>query len=719
MAETTTSNPVASRSSVGAGAEDDRVLTLDQLFAEIDTGGDGSIGFREFAEWWAQRQMASKGQVEENILEQAWKLFEKYDRDHDQQIDQAEFDAVLDDLAQSEWRKADDPTSGRQYWVNPTTRESTWDRPTIKGFMARAGVANIIKRGGKKYDAAAANTNDDGDHMEMLLNMWSIYLRFDRKETKKFYTDLALFIVYISAMGIMIIGMLPISTTFLKHQEALADFLLDEEFEGVSNHKKSWYDVMTEEELWQWVEEPLYGAFYEDSAPNSACDGIPCLNGTEDQWSDREERERRLAWCRNQRQYQPCANDQPGPLLMTNVLVGRIQFRSIRVTPHKCPDLNWMRKPVYGLTEEQCKDYTWQGCEDNKMDGQFCAGKGEDAATGEWVFPDSEGQQAEGVFSPAQQGVPYTTCLLPNNLINTCAGAWSGPKREALPTYYEELAHREKEYKESKRRNPGVKCNEDSQCRSGHCSKGLICTAYDDPSQVDWWNTWGMSYLANCGRDAASIDQCQLSAASADNDADKKPSADALLSFASPPEKKGEWRGGNNTQPRFMSSLGYSGLSGSTELVPNLIGRTGAAEHKYGDFGYAVTLPRDRHGWRATVCKMQGKVETCREESETKTDCFVKLWDDQTEMHQDPTWTGLHTVAANEYDPTKELQNTCEAEVEKGSCMCLDNPGGAVPFIDKYTRMVAITMAVHNANDFDVDDPGKDQRNSTRFWLAK
>eukprot|EP01048_Picozoa_sp_COSAG05_P013088 COSAG05_NODE_1361_length_5090_cov_2.050491_7_plen_388_part_01 len=386
--------------------------------------------------------------------------------------------------------------------------------------------------------------------------------------------------------------------------------------------------------------------------------------------------------------------------------------------------------PVYDLTEEQCKDYTWQHCknEDNKMDGQSCAGKGKDAATGEWVFPDSEGQQAEGVFFPKRQGVPYTTCLLPNNLINTCAGAWSGPERDALPTYYKELVHREKEYKDGLRKNPGVKCSKDSECRSGHCRKGLICTAYDDPSQVDWWKTWGMSYLANCDRDATSVDQCQLSAASADNDADKKPSADALLSFASPPDAEsswstwlqdwgGEWHSGNNTQPRFMSSLGYSGLSGSTELVPNLFGYTGKADHKYGDFGYAVTLPRDRHGWRATVCKMQGKVETCREEK--KKDCFVKLWDDQAEMHQDPTWTGLRKVAANEYDRTKELQNTCEAEVDEGSCMCLDNPGGGVPFIDKYTRMVAITMTLHNANDFDVDDPGKDQRNSTRFWLAK
>jgi hypothetical protein len=64
----------------------------------------------------------------------------------------------------------------------------------------------------------------------------------------------------------------------------------------VQNHKKSYYDVATEEELWQWIEGPLFGAFYSD---------------------DDEE--------------------FPQPLLGTNHLIGAIQLRQARVGPTACP----------------------------------------------------------------------------------------------------------------------------------------------------------------------------------------------------------------------------------------------------------------------------------------------------------------------------------------------------------------------------------------------
>ena len=226
----TTENPVAADESA-----EDVGVTLDELFAQIDSGGDGSINFREFAEWWARRQMLKKGAVEEDILAKAWELFEKHDRDHDQQIDQPEFEAVLDDLAQSEWKQNEDPGTGRSYWANPKTRECTWVQPSIKEFLKRAGVATLLKREGKKYNAQAANTNASGDQMTMLLNMWSLYLRFNRKETSRFYTDFFTYIAYILLMVALMSNMLPISTSFLKHQEALEDYLLDEEFEGVAN----------------------------------------------------------------------------------------------------------------------------------------------------------------------------------------------------------------------------------------------------------------------------------------------------------------------------------------------------------------------------------------------------------------------------------------------------------------------------------------------------
>eukprot|EP01048_Picozoa_sp_COSAG05_P019756 COSAG05_NODE_3184_length_2260_cov_5.884776_1_plen_142_part_00 len=53
----------------------------------------------------------------------------------------------------------------------------------------------------------------------------------------------------------------------------------------------------------------------------------------------------------------------------------------------------------------------------------------------------------------------------------------------------------------------------------------------------------------------------------------------------------------------------------------------------------------------------------------------------------------------------------CRTEVAAGSCACLDDPAG-VPFIDRYTRMVSVSMALHNGNDFDIDDPEPDDETS-------
>jgi hypothetical protein len=53
-------------------------------------------------------------------------------------------------------------------------------------------------------------------------------------------------------------------STSLKHQQTLEDLLLDEEFADVHNMKKTWYDVGTVEEMWQWARGPLGGALLAD-----------------------------------------------------------------------------------------------------------------------------------------------------------------------------------------------------------------------------------------------------------------------------------------------------------------------------------------------------------------------------------------------------------------------------------------------------------------------
>ena len=86
------------------------------------------------------------------------------------------------------------------------------------------------------------------------------------------------------------------------------DLLLDEEFGVVDNHKKSWYDVMTTQELWQWADGPLTEAFYGGDAALTNQTG-------------------------------------PEPLLWTNRLIGGIQMRQMRVRPNKCPDTKWAMRP--------------------------------------------------------------------------------------------------------------------------------------------------------------------------------------------------------------------------------------------------------------------------------------------------------------------------------------------------------------------------------------
>ena len=51
----------------------------------------------------------------------------------------------------------------------------------------------------------------------------------------------------------------------LKQTEAIADLLFDEEFPG-AQYKKNFHEIMTEEELWDWVDGPLLQAIFPDDA---------------------------------------------------------------------------------------------------------------------------------------------------------------------------------------------------------------------------------------------------------------------------------------------------------------------------------------------------------------------------------------------------------------------------------------------------------------------
>jgi hypothetical protein len=249
---------------------------------------------------WASRQQATKGQVDEDVLQAAWDLFEKEDKDGSGGLNQHEFFGVIDSLSKTDWKQARDPSTGRLYWVNPRTRNSRWHAPDKKEFLNEQG---ILKFEGEEHSDEEDNDNIGGrDEVVMQLNMWKLHLKFDAKVRRRFYQDALTYMLYTALMLFVVVENMPMATSFLKHSDAIIDLVLDEEFASVGNHKKNWYDVMTHQELWQWVDGPLHDAFYSDGGPG------------------------------------------PQKLLSTNELIGRMQFRTARVRPEVCPDIPWTRR---------------------------------------------------------------------------------------------------------------------------------------------------------------------------------------------------------------------------------------------------------------------------------------------------------------------------------------------------------------------------------------
>lgn len=171
-----------------------------------------------------------------------------------------------------------------------------------QGIVEMAGAAEPVRGAAGGGDGRDDGSGDGDAEVHMMLNFWKIYIKKERQDRKRHYNDALIFVVYSTILLLVVFSNMPLSTTFLRHQDGLADLLLDEEFadEEVGNHKKSWYDVMTPEELWQWVEGPLHNAFYPEGGDVS-----------------------------------------PQPLLWSNELIGRMQLRQVRVMPTKCPDKDW------------------------------------------------------------------------------------------------------------------------------------------------------------------------------------------------------------------------------------------------------------------------------------------------------------------------------------------------------------------------------------------
>lgn len=276
-------------------------LTPAQIFEQVDTNNSGTIEFEEFAEWWTQKQAQTRSKVDEDVLNKIWDLFDEFDADSSKGLALEEFSRLLDEVAKRDWRKMTDQRTGRIYYAHPYTRQTRWVEPSVEDFLREQGIVHVSAAADAHLPGIEPDSHSD---VHMVLNMWKIYLKSAARQRSALYKDFFMYLLYTCIVFAVVLGNMPSSTSFLVHQEALTDLLLDEEFGVVDNHKKSWYDVMTPEEMWQWVDGPLTEAFY---------------------GSD------------------PALTDEagPGPLLWTNRLIGGIQMRQMRVRPNKCPDTKW------------------------------------------------------------------------------------------------------------------------------------------------------------------------------------------------------------------------------------------------------------------------------------------------------------------------------------------------------------------------------------------
>ena len=298
---TTTHNPMAQGGSPAfvppTADQPAEPLTIQQIFAQVDTDHSGTIEFEEFAEWWNAKQVQTRGAVDEDALNRIWDLFDRFDADGSKGLVPDEFNRLLAQVAMGDWQEMTDPRTGRVYYAHPHTREAKWVTPSVADFLREQGIVDMSGQG-----YLEGIDTDGDDDVYMVLNLWKIYLKTAARQRSAHYKDFFVYLIYTVLIGLVVLNNMPLSTSFLMHQEALTDLLLDEEFGVVDNHKKSWYDVMTTEEMWQWTEGPILEAFYEDGALDD--------NG-------------------------------PQPLLWSNRLIGGIQMRQVRVRPTKCPNTGW------------------------------------------------------------------------------------------------------------------------------------------------------------------------------------------------------------------------------------------------------------------------------------------------------------------------------------------------------------------------------------------
>lgn len=114
---------------------------------------------------------------------------------------------------------------------------------------------------------------------EYVINMWKVYnqVHLGRRNSAQLFNLLA-YCGYICIIWYLL-SHLPPPAVMLAHQEAVKDLLLGEEFDAQTTHiYKSWFDVMTAEEMWQWAQGPMAAALLVDGAPHGKMDALVGTN---------------------------------------------------------------------------------------------------------------------------------------------------------------------------------------------------------------------------------------------------------------------------------------------------------------------------------------------------------------------------------------------------------------------------------------------------------
>ena len=195
-----TENPLAS----------DQPLTIEQVFQQVDADNSGRIEFQELAEWWSAHQKQSRGSTDEQALMRCMDLFEQYDP-KGKGLGEHEFRELMAELARGDWKQVMDPATNRQYWAHPTSGKSLWVAPNVEDFLREQGIVDMSGGGGLDYADAEGDTSDE---VYMRLNLWKIYLKMERQARSNHYNDGFTYIVYVILLTVVVLGNMPLSTSF-------------------------------------------------------------------------------------------------------------------------------------------------------------------------------------------------------------------------------------------------------------------------------------------------------------------------------------------------------------------------------------------------------------------------------------------------------------------------------------------------------------------------